>query len=166
MTPLPIVAFVQVSMVIGATLLVATCLRRRSAATKHWVLVVGVCSAIAVVPMSVVSSYWLPASWRATGPGHVSGPGVATSAKLDSDARSDDVRAPRDTIDSVWVGSNMAGKAATVDELRTPTLTVWAAGSLLAFAVLFAGLVRLTRLTSQSTLVLWRSPPTSPSIRA
>lgn len=160
MTAWPIIAIVQVSVLVGATLLAAMLLRRRSAAVRHWVLVAGLCSAMAVVPLSLVGGRWLPVSWRMAVNGNVSALPPVSSVTMEPDSRVGGAGASSSgTADTSRAVSDSSRVAATARGLTTVMLSGWFAGFVLAMAVLIAGLARLRWLTVQSAPVTegaWR----------
>jgi beta-lactamase regulating signal transducer with metallopeptidase domain len=133
----------KVSVVVLAGLGVASLLRRRSAATRHWVIAASLLCAMAVPALELALPAWgVPSAWSAapvvreqptSGDGAVGGaPPLRTTG--------------RDVVETVSVAPSVSGRT-VLSALIAPT---WLAGVAVSLFVLTVGLTRLTWLASRA----------------
>jgi beta-lactamase regulating signal transducer with metallopeptidase domain len=141
MTGLVLMAL-KASVVLAATLAALRPLRRRSAALRHWLLVVGIACAAATPALALIAPVWHPPLGLTSG----APPQTATAGAT-----------VRPAVDVAAVSASAVAPRSAAPTLTAPHLTVaqwlglmWGAGSAISLLVLFAGLARLTWLASGS----------------
>ncbi len=140
MSPLAALAIRQ-SIVLGIGLLLAACLKQRSAALRHFVVAASILAAALVVPFSLMVPAWevtLPARSQAPLRSAAPAPVVATPA------------VPRVPVSAAPVeGAVNVVPPEPVSWLPLVSL-VWLAGFLITAAGLLIGIVRLTRIAARA----------------
>jgi len=134
-------ATIKASVVLAAALFATALLYRRSAATRHWVLVTGVVGALAVP----VASVWLPA-WNVTS-------ALSSAPAPELSSSSSPMRGVSSSTSFRLPGTATAPQGADVTS-KSPIapssfVVAWIAGAALSLAMLGLGLFRLGRLSRQ-----------------
>ena len=124
---------IRSSIVLGAGLLLAACLRNQSAALRHAVLAAAVFAAAAVIPLSLL----VPA-WEITVP--------AASSHQPSSWRAEAAAA-------VATVPSSAAPSAGSSPSPSPLALIWLAGFLASAATLVAGVARLRRIAARASRV-------------
>lgn len=155
MTTMLLTMALKTTLVLTATLALAAAARRRSAAVRHWVLTVGMTSALL---LPILSGLWPSSLAAPMTAGAISTRRPVTS--LQPTAPFDAARAGVTTTATMTAASGSSSRRTTpVDATRLAVLA-WAVGAALALSRLGWGLVTLRRLTRQARPVVsgpWRT---------
>ncbi len=139
MTGALIALALKVTFVLLVTLATSALLHRRSAATRHWILTVGVACAIAMPALTLIAPLWLL-------------PGAPGLAGPDASSAVDGVTFTLLVPDGAAASPNEARveTATSMSTLRAVLVALWAAGSLMALGSLATGLLRLRALSRRA----------------
>lgn len=133
---------IKVSGVLLLALIASFCLRRSSASARHWVLAIGVMSALAMPALSVLTVHGLQLRLGLPFAGHADGAWFGA------------------TVPSRSGGSGLDGLLSTVaalagaDVVGWLAVTIWLVGAVVSTGVLLIGLARLRSLRASSSRLM------------
>ena len=130
---------IKVSGVLLLALIASVCLRRSSASARHWVLAIGVMSALAMPALSVLTVHGLQLRFGLPFAGHADGAWFGATVPS---------RSGGSGLDGLW--STVAALAGA-DVVGWLTVTIWLAGAVVSTGVLLIGLARLRSLRASSS---------------
>lgn len=141
----------RTSIILALGIIAAVALRRRSAATRHWVLAVSMCCAGAAPLVAFVVPVWtIPALTRST----VADTHVEMSVRQ---------RTGGDAVAPASFPAPAPQSRVSFQRLENTIVVVWIAAALVKLVVLVAGLLRLSRL--KSTCTPWHSTSVTESLQ-
>lgn len=139
----------QVSTVIAGALLGIVCLRHESAATRHWIVLLGLLLASVVGPLSLLTPEQVRAPWRVT-LSEPAGTAARTAGRQGTGTpAADAVRRGGRDVDATIAVVGVRSQAAAY-RLPAGLLVSWGAGAAVALTLLLAGLVRLRWLATHA----------------
>ncbi len=133
-------SLVKMTVVIALALAVMPLLRRRSAALRHWVLIVAVACAAAQPLLTLMAPRWtLP-----------SGELLPSSTRFTSDTSIVLLDVDAGATGAVGPSQPMANPSSASNRLGWMLFGVWLSGTLVSVGALLTGMCRLVRMTSRS----------------
>ena len=137
-------ATVKVSVLVLVALTLATLLRKRSAAVRHWVLATAFVCCLTVPALELLLPSWsvpltLPASWSASS--------TSSSLRFTSESNGGGRTLPGNSVSSTTAPSPRRNAAETS---ARAILAVWIIGLAAGLGTLAAGVVRIRRLASRA----------------
>lgn len=142
---------IKVSLIMGLALLATACLRRRSAAVRHWVLSVAIVCAAVVPLLQVVVPSWRLGSGASPAPPQVAATARTNSPVSTTSSSEVSVALQPPTSSAAQPERWNLGRIATSSRLLGQ---VWIVGALISLGMVLVGLTRLAWIASRSERIV------------